>query len=165
METSKWFEYQLQSTLDGFLWATQQLPKERFYVLPPAPIGEWSAARHILHLLEYERALALPSMHQWLGAPPPIRRAEDEMNKQNPPVVEEMLTEFEQVRRAEMALLSKFDEQKWSSTRDTTYWGEVSLFWLVSKTYQHTLEHTHDILRLALFWDRVLKRMAQEHTK
>jgi len=55
MELSKWFEYQLQSTLDGFIWAVQQLPKERLYSSPPPALGEWSASQHILHMLEYEK--------------------------------------------------------------------------------------------------------------
>ena len=97
-------------------------------------------------------------MQQWLGAPPAVRKEGSE--KGNPPTIEELLTEFEQVRQAEIALLSKFDDDQWNSYENTTFWGEVSLFWLVSKTYQHTLEHTHDILRLALFWDRILKRTA-----
>ena len=132
MDTSQWFDNQLQSTLDGFLWAVRQLPQERFYVLPPASLGEWSTAQHILHMLEYERDLALPSMHQWLGDPPAVRKTTDASET---PAVEKMLTEFEQVRRAEIALLHKFDEETWKSNQTTTFWGEVSLFWLVSKTY------------------------------
>ena len=161
MDLSKWFEYQLRSTLDGVLWAVGQLPGERFYVLPPAALGEWSASQHIYHMLEYEKNLAFPSMHQWLGAPPAVRKADHEKEIQNPPPIEEMLTEFEQVRQAEIALLSRFDDDQWNSIQNTTFWGEVSLSWLVCKTYQHTLEHTHDILRLVLFWDRILRRMAQ----
>ena len=34
-----------------------------------------------------------------------------------------------------------------------TNWGPVPLFWVVSKTYQHTAEHISDLLRIALFWD------------
>ena len=34
-----------------------------------------------------------------------------------------------------------------------TGWGPIPLLWLVSKTYQHTNEHTSDVLRMALFWD------------
>jgi len=158
MKLSNWFEYQLQSTLDGFIWAVQQLPEERFHVLPPTSLGEWSVAQHIAHILEYERDLALPSMRQWLGAPPAVRREVDERDKQNHPGVKELLSEFEQVRQTEIVLLGKFDDEKWNSSQNTTFWGEVNLFWLVSKTYQHTLEHTHDILRLVLFWDRILKR-------
>ena len=161
MELSNWFEYQLRSTLDGFIWAIQQLPQERHYVLPPTSLGEWSVSQHLLHMLEYEQNLALPSMQQWLGAPPAVRKEGDENEKRNSPTIEEMLTQFEQVRQAEIALLSKFDDETWNSNRNTTFWGEVSLFWLISKTYQHTLEHTHNILRLALFWDRILKRTAK----
>lgn len=160
MELSHWFEYQLQSTLEGLIWAVRQVPKERSHLLPPTSLGEWSASQHISHILAYERNLALPSMYQWLGTPPPARKERNE--NQNPATLGEMLNEFEQVRHAEIALLVKFDEDTWNSIKNTTFWGEVSLFWLVSKTYQHTLEHTHDILRLALFWDRVLKRMTQE---
>lgn len=160
MNSAEWFEYQLQSTLDGIIWAAGQLPKERYYVLPPSPLGEWSASQHIFHMLEYERDLALPSMQQWLGASPALRRP-DANDQPNPPAVEELLDEFQQVRQAEIALLRKFDDSTWDSTRNTTFWGEVNLSWLVSKTYQHTLEHTHDILRLVLFWDRILQRMAQ----
>lgn len=156
MERSHWFEYQLRSTLDGLLWAARQLPNERFSALPPVALGEWSASEHVLHMLDYEKNLALPSMHQWLGDPAPARRA----TEGNPPRMEEMLAEFERVRQEEIALLSKFDDETWDRMQNTAFWGEVSLWWLVSKTFQHTLEHTHDILRLVLFWDRILKRMA-----
>ena len=34
-----------------------------------------------------------------------------------------------------------------------TGWQDVALYWVVSKTFQHTAEHTHDLMRLVLFWD------------
>jgi hypothetical protein len=157
VELSKWFDYQLRSTLDGFIWAVHQLPTQRLYASPPAPLGEWSAAQHVSHMLEYEEGLALPSMHQWLGAPAVIRP--ENYGQQNVLPLEEMLARFERVRREEIDLLSKFSEAVWNSTQRTTFWGDVSLYWLVCKTYQHTTEHTHDILRLSLFWDRILARM------
>ena len=159
MELSKWFDYQLRSTLDGFIWAVQQLPDERLYAIPPAPLGEWSAAQHVFHMLEYEQNLALPTMHQWLGAHP-VNRLEHQGDRDLPPV-DEMLVRFEQVRREEIDLLPKFSPEVWEAKQETTFWGEVSLYWLVCKTYQHTNEHTHDVLRLSLFWDRVLTRMAR----
>jgi hypothetical protein len=107
-------------------------------------------------MLEYEEKLALPSMHQWLGAPP----VADTRAEQGFPSIEEMLAQFEHIRYEEISLLSKFSHEAWNSKQRTTFWGEVSLFWLVCKTYQHTTEHTHDILRLTLFWDRRQERMA-----
>jgi hypothetical protein len=159
VELSKWFDYQLRSTLDGFIWAVQQLPTERVYAIPPTPLGEWSAAQHVFHILEYERDLALPSMQQWLGAPAVIRP--ENYGQQDVRPVEVMLTEFEHVRHEEIDLLPRFGEEAWNSTQRTTFWGEVSLYWLVCKTYQHTTEHIHDILRLSLFWDRILERMSR----
>ena len=41
----------------------------------------------------------------------------------------------------------------WAASVDMTGWGPIPLLWLVSKTYQHTNEHTSDVLRMALFWD------------
>ena len=161
MNLTDWFDYQLHSTLEGFIWAVQQLQSERFYSLPPTPLGEWSAAQHIYHMLEYEGKLALPTMYQWLGAPAVVREDDDEKDIQNSPPVEEMLAQFEQIRRAEIELLPQFRDEDWKLIKHTTFWGEVSLYWLVCKTYQHTLEHTHDILRLSLFWDRILERTAQ----
>jgi type II secretory pathway component PulL len=158
MELPRWFDYQLRSTLDGFIWAVLQLPPERRYTTPPAPLGlgEWSAAQHVYHMLEYEEKLALPSMRLWLGAPP----VADTRTEQDLPSMEDMLVQFELVRHEEINLLPKFSPQAWNSKQQTTFWGEVSLFWLVCKTYQHTTEHTHDILSLSLFWDRRLERMA-----
>jgi hypothetical protein len=158
MELSKWFDYQLRSTLDGFIWSVQQLPQERWYAFPPIELGEWSAAQHVLHMLEYEQGLALPSMYQWLGAPPPGPEADVQNGEQDLPPMDEMLSQFRQVRESEIGLLSKFKDQDWHSLRRTTFWGEVNLYWLVCKTYQHTAEHTHDILRLGLFWDRIRGR-------
>lgn len=160
MEFVKWFDAQLRSTLAGFIWSIQQVPKEHWYTSPPAPLGEWSAAQHIFHMVHYEEKLALPSMQQWLGAPPAVREESDEESWANPPPMERMLERFNEVRLAEINLLPSFDERTWSSTQKTTFWGEVSLYWLVCKTYQHTLDHTQDILRLVLFWDRTLARMS-----
>jgi hypothetical protein len=73
-----------------------------------------------------------------------------------------MLAQFREIRLAEINLFPRFDEMAWKSTQKTTFWGEVSLYWLVCKTYQHTLDHIKDVLGLALFWDRQLARMSQE---
>ncbi len=162
MDLWKWFDTQLQTTLDGFVWAVHQVPEERWYAAPPAPLGDWCAAQHISHMVDYENKLALPSMHQWLGAPPPVREAVEQEERDSPAPVETMLAQFSEVRLAEIDLLARFAETAWKSTQKTTFWGEVSLYWLVCKTYQHTLDHTKELLALALFWDRCLARTAQE---
>lgn len=158
MELSQWFDEQLRSTLAGFIWAVQQLPVDRLSAAPPLPLGEWSAAEHVFHMLDYEKRLALPTMRQWLGEAPVIS---PEVELADLSEIEEMLAEFRRVREAEISLLPKFQPADWNSFQKTEIWGEVSLYWLVCKTYQHTSEHIHDVLRLTLFWDRIVGRLVK----
>jgi hypothetical protein len=65
--------------------------------------------------------------------------------------MDEMLNQFRTIRMAEISLLPEFEPSAWEGTRATVFWGEVSLVWMVGKTYQHTLEHTHDLLRFSPF--------------
>jgi len=153
MNSSQWFHDQLQASADGFVWGAQQVPHARRNICPPEALGEWTAARHIFHMVFYEQNIALPTMQQWLGKPRPLEGIAEEVawgeGRDN---VEGLLAEFKKVRDEQVQLLAKFDELAWNSTRETI-WGSVTLFWVVSKTYQHTAEHTGDILRIALFWD------------
>ena len=160
MGLSEWFEHQLRSTLDGFIWAAQQVPPERIYFPPPPQLGEWSVVQHVVHMLEYEERYAIPAMSQWLGVPPAIPEELERTKEPNPPLMEEKLARFERVRRVEIDMLSKFDRNAWNRIQRTTFWGDVSLYWLVCKTYQHTLEHTNNLLCLTLFWDSTARHPA-----
>lgn len=153
MNFSEWFHDQLQTSAAGFVWGAQQVPNARRNIRPPEALGEWTAARHIFHMVFYEQNIALPSMLQWLGKPLPVKgRAEDTAWGEGNEDVESLLAEFKRVRGEQVQLLARFDDQAWNSTCGTI-WGPVTLSWVVSKTYQHTAEHTSDILRIALFWD------------
>jgi hypothetical protein len=158
MELSQWFDYQLRSTLDGFVWAVHQVPKEHLYTVPPTQLGEWPAAQHVSHMVDYEERFALPSMAQWLGVPAVIPEELEKGLEQSPPSIEERLSQFRQVREAQISMLPKFEPMAWERVKRTTFWGDVSLYWLVCKTYQHTVEHTHNILSITLFWDSTHKR-------
>jgi hypothetical protein len=160
MELSQWFDSQLRSTLDGFVWAIQQVPKERLQVVPPIQLGEWSAAQHIFHMLDYEERFVLPSMAQWLGVPPVIPEDTETGTEPTRSSVEEQLAQFERVRQAQINMLPKFDPAAWNVIKRTTFWGDISLYWLVTKTLQHTAEHTHNVLSLTLFWDSTTKHSA-----
>jgi hypothetical protein len=102
----------------------------------------------------YEQTIALPSMRQWLGAACPSTDDLDEgaawSTGQNN--LESLLAQFREVRAQQVALLPAFDDSTWDETREAV-WGPVTLHWVVSKTYQHTAEHTNDVMRIALFWD------------
>ena len=154
MNLSHWFHDQLQASADGFVWGAEQVPIARLYLQPPEGLGEWTAARHVFHLLYYEQTIALLSMRQWLGAECPSTDGLDEDIAWNERKVnvESLLAHFRQVRAEQIALLQKFDDIAWHTTREAV-WGPVTLLWVVSKTYQHTAEHTNDVMRIALFWD------------
>ena len=160
MDLSTWFDNQLRSSLDGFVWAVRQVPEERLYIRPPIALGEWSAAQHLFHMLDYESRLVLPSMAQWLGVPPVLPQEDEHDFEKEPPRVEERLVQFERVRQAQINLLPKFEPADWDLVKRTTFWGDVSLYWLVCKTYQHTAEHMHNVLSLTLFWDTTIRRPA-----
>ena len=162
MNLSQWFHDQLQVSADGFVWAVQQVPAERRFLAPPVPLGEWSAARHVFHLLSYEQKIALPSMRQWLLEP--FQLIEEEYDEDaawgDGLDLEIMLAHFQEVRATQIALLLKFKEALWEEKREAV-WGDVSLRWVVSKTFQHTAEHLHDVLSIALFWDMIARHLQQ----
>jgi hypothetical protein len=155
MDLSAWFQTQLQAGGQGFAWAVAQVPPERQMRTPPPGLGEWSAARHAFHLLFYERELALPSMRAWLGQP--FDRAElpdEDVAWDARAAVPDLLAQFEQVRAAQLEVLRGLPAGVWEAPR-MAVWGEVPLRWVMTKTFQHTAEHTHNVLSLALYWDVV----------
>jgi len=157
MLLSQWFHQQLQTSTDGFLWAVEQIPQERHY-LPPGP-DKWSVARIVYHMLCYDQLIGLPTLYQWVGGScPVVGSPEDdgdieEINWNNGEghEVQTMNAEFKRLRAEQLALIQQLPEQAWSEER-RAIWGSVTLQWVVTKTYQHTLEHTSEILRSYLWW-------------
>ena len=158
MDLEQRFRTLLQSSVDGFSWAVEQVPSQRRYLGPPEPLGEWSLARHVFHMLYYEQTIALPSMRQWLGGacPPYDDDAEDAAWGDGGDLAT-LLGQFKAVHDEQIALIPHFAPGMWEEIRDAI-WGPVTLRWVITKTYQHTCEHTHDVLRLALVWDVYLAR-------
>ena len=158
MNLSQWFQDQLQASAEGFIWAAQQVRKTRQCLQPPEGLGEWSVTRHIFHMALYEQTYAFPSMRQWLGEAPPSLKGVDEDVAwgEGRDDIEIMLSEFKQLRIEQIALLPKYDASTWKMS-NKTFWGRVTLSWVVSKTFQHTAEHTSDVMQIALFWDDVVK--------
>lgn len=157
MDLPQWFHQQLQASMEGFLWAVEQIPRDRLYQ-EPRP-DRWSAARIVYHLAFYEQWLALPSMLQWAGGPRPVANSELEDGMKEEDVwrggqgheMQKMLADFKSIRIQQLELLSLLSEQSWHEERETI-WGRRLLQWVVTKTYQHTLEHTDEILKAYLFF-------------
>lgn len=157
MQSPQWFQQQLQTSAENFLWAVEQIPQERLY-LAPRP-NRWPIARIVFHMTRYEQRLALPSMLQWLGGQQPIVGTQEEDNAKDEHdwndgrghEIQTLIADFKDVRSQQLALFPQFPEQSWHEERDAI-WGSVSLKWAIIKTYQHTLEHTDEALRVYLWW-------------
>jgi hypothetical protein len=105
-------------------------------------------------MLYYEQKRALPFVRQCARLAPSDELDDEEVvwQKQDQDV-RSMLTAFQQARNELIALLATFTEEEWEAPREEEPWGNITLRWVVTKAYQHTCEHTHDVLRLVLFWD------------
>jgi hypothetical protein len=158
---AEWFGSHLASTTDSFVWSARQVPEERLYAPPPRLLGEWSAARHAFHLLHYEREVALPALKLWVGEPyPSFENFDEDAAWGDGREIEGVLAEFRAVRSEQLALLAQLDSDLWQEPRDTP-WGDRTLYWVTSKTYQHGIEHQNQILRIALIWEHYEKRSAE----
>ncbi|HEY5004317.1 MAG TPA: hypothetical protein VII61_14245, partial [Ktedonobacteraceae bacterium] len=79
---------------------------------------------------------------------------DEEIAWQQAPNIEMRREKFCEGRKAQIALLTQFAPDVWEETRETV-WGQVTLRWTVTKTYQHTLEHSNDILKYGLYGARL----------
>ena len=170
MDLADYFARQLTSTLEGFAGAIEQIPAERRHQSPPSPnrLGQWSPARHVFHLLTYEHEVALPSMRHWLGGPKPddARFVNEDASWDAEGAgqsIEAFLQQLRAVRAEQISLLPRFSSAAWETVRDPIpAWRPVTLRWIVTKTLQHTAEHTNDALRLVIFWDWALQDATSE---
>ena len=165
MNLSQWFREQLNASGDGFVWAVAQLPPERLFISHPRFPEDWPAARHVFHMLNYEKKIALPFMRYWLGEPLPKDMKGSHTAEQHEweigHDIEALLAQFRATRAEQIILLEEYSEAMWEEVRETI-WGPVPLRWVVTKTYQHTAEHTHDVLRMVLFWDMLNRPQTTE---
>lgn len=162
----------LKTTADGLAFAIEQIPTGRWFVTPlPMPMfGEWPAAKIVHHVTWYERNIVLPEMHRWISnIEPDYSQLSDEKQEtdwQNAPKdMAVLLTDFQTVRDEQLALFDQIDAEAWATEKPTLWGVEVPLSWVVAKTYQHTLEHTDTLMKMALFWDVYLERQQAEKQK
>ena len=156
---SQWFRAQLSSSAEAFFWAVEQVPEERHLLTPPAILGEWSVARHVFHMLAQERRLVLPNMRCWLGEPfPEDASSQEDAEWSKGHDLATLLRELRRLKNEEIALLELYKVEDWERIGASSRWPDVSLRWVVTKTLQHTSQHTSDVLAMALFWDFLLQQ-------
>lgn len=164
--TAEQFYQLLRQSGEGFLWTLAQVPPEHRYLKPPGPpdkLGEWSAARHLFHVVRYEQDV-VEIMRQWFDGHKPELSAEqnEEADWGNGHEWEYLVSDFQNARQAQLDLIAIYDESSWDKVMDTLIWGHHPLRWLVTKTFQHTAEHTNYILQIVLRWDIMEERYPQE---
>jgi hypothetical protein len=165
MDWSGWFLKQLQASAEGFEWGFWSVPARQRTALPPDPpyLGLWPAVRHVWHVTEYERCLALPTMQQWLGGQRPPENAwlDDDatwrLSQELTP--KELIDRFWAIRQQQLALVKELQGVDWQECR-ATGWGNKPLAWVVTKTFQHTYEHGDTLLRMGLWWEHILEQIA-----
>jgi hypothetical protein len=168
MDPQKWFSEQLHTGGNAFIWSAKQVPEERRNIAPPMPdgLGEWTALRHVYHMWNYEHNIALPAMRLWLGGPPHPQEHLDAWANEDADwgkhSYDKTLEMFRQVRDEQITMLQQFSETAWSEARKIDFWGDVTLHWVVSKTFQHTMEHGCTLMQLALFWDVALAQQQSQ---
>ncbi len=161
----EWFQYQLKASADGLEWAFSQIPAHFHEALPPDPeyLGIWSPARHVWHVTEYERCLAIPAMYDWAAAETPSDDDWPDDDEAWATVQERgfdaLLTKFRDVRQQQIDLLDQMTTTDWNLSRETL-WGHKPLSMVVAKTFQHTYEHADTLLRMGLWWEVILREEA-----
>ncbi len=165
-DLTSWFRYQLTASADGLEWAYRQIPARLHEELPPDPdhLGTWSPARHVWHVTEYERCLAIPAMTKWLAGPPQPQEDwpddDEAWARVQARDADELIEQFRRIRQQQIALLDRYAPEDWSTLR-ATGWGPKPLAMVVTKTFQHTYEHGDTLLRMGLWWEHILKEIAK----
>ena len=158
MTRTQWFCEQLSNSMTGFVWAVECISTEHWHSLPPRPswLGQWNLAHHVFHMQYQERYVVQASIKDLLRLPLAIgeRPGEEGAWQQEQRSVEELLQQFQTFRHQTIELISTLSEDEWEKPREEAFWNKpLTIQWTVTKAWQHTLEHTHDVLRLHLFWD------------
>jgi len=168
-ELVTWFRYQLKASAEGLEWAYSQIPQAFLKSLPPDPeyLGIWPPARHVWHVTEYEKCLAIPSMYQWVNGSM-MEEGEWPDDDDTWATVQEgglvaLMSNFRHVRQQQIDLLDQLTTVDWGEPRETL-WGLKPLSMVVTKTFQHTYEHGDTLLRMGLWWEESLEEEARKST-
>ncbi|MEW5980696.1 MAG: DinB family protein [Acidobacteriota bacterium] len=169
----------LQETQRIIEWAISRVPSHRLLEPPPhgkhpqsdrgfkTYFGEWSALRQLFHLAFYEGMYAVPAMQHCIGGPRPsadLVFPEPELEETawadalaGGVDVASLLRRLRELRELQVDMLRDIPQEAWQEERVETGLGRVSAEFVVAKTVQHSLEHSNDLMKNALYWERALQ--------
>jgi hypothetical protein len=162
----------LADSLRTVEWALARVPEKWHHrspggVSPVFPEGTWSTAMNLAHLAVYEERVAAPVLEALAAgadAHDAVRSAgEGWLLSESVAVSTEPLTaildRLRAARQRQIDVIAAASEP-WLNTPATPLWEWVqgtplkSPGWVATKTFQHTWEHGHCILRIVLFAPR-----------
>jgi hypothetical protein len=154
-------------------WALCSLPRERWPLDPPPPLGAWPALRHVRAMVLRDRDITLPAVRQALGdqhAVPASSAAFEQTEaawdaRIAADSAEELVHEFGAVRfellhQVEAAPETAWGDVEWKAGRSVT---AVQLYELLLTARQYELDHLAAIWRVLLYWDRVSSSAQHAH--
>jgi hypothetical protein len=170
MNHYEWVVSQLQSSAEGFERAFWSVPGRLRREMPidEKYMGRWPAARHVWHVTEYERIVALSNMRVWTGEEQidsgPWLDDDDTWLLNSNTSDEVLIERYCVIRRQELDKVKMLRDVDWNERRDTG-WGQKSLAWVLTKTIQHTWEHGDTLMRMSLWWEHIQEQIALAHAR
>ncbi len=127
-----------------------QLPEEELRRVPAE--GEWSTHAILAHLRDVESQVFLKRMQRILDEkePPQVEDFDQEAWSQEhyslKDPVKDIIGDWRKSRKKFIGLLSKTPDKEWIHYAIHPYYGKISIEWLATHDYSHTLEHLHQLL-------------------
>jgi hypothetical protein len=150
----EWILAQITNSVQVLEWALKFIPSERIIQKPPEDLGNWSADRHLFHLLYYSINATLPMIQQLFSNIDNISNPErEEQEWNNHSNYQEIINNIIIANKQIIDIANISMERNIKAEININGLGCVNLEWILSKQFQHNIEHINDIMKFALFWD------------
>ncbi|MCL4393586.1 MAG: DinB family protein [Chloroflexi bacterium] len=134
-----------------YMWYISQLSADDI-AQAPAP-GEWTIHQVVAHMRDTEQYVFVERTQRIMAGPHPAVANFDqvEWNREHYAATEpftKIVAEFRAARRKFVSLLRQASNEDWANWAAHPDYGKISLDWLASHDYQHTLDHLAQIVAL-----------------
>ncbi|MGB8648115.1 MAG: DinB family protein [Anaerolineae bacterium] len=140
----------IQESSKELLDYVARLPEAELYRAPGG--DEWSMHAILAHLRDTEEHVFLKRTQRILSekeAPRVENFDQEKWNREHYSAQEplkKILGDWRKARRKFVALLGKTPDKEWAHYAIHPEYGKISIEWLATHNYSHTLEHLHQLL-------------------
>ncbi len=142
----------IEQSGQDFLKYLGQLSDEEIHQAPSP--NEWSIHAIAAHMRDTEQHVFLKRLRRILNAdaPPAVENFDQEewsrehYSADEP--VKKIARDFRAARRQQVNLLKKVRDKDWARWAVHPHYGKISIEWLETHNYAHTLEHLHQLLEI-----------------